>query len=90
MTDQNTQPADVPAYHVLGDQIRQEDTLAPGNGGLQEVYVVPYQIDDGPARGHTGVVKVTPDDYTEQGVREAVEAQVATTHGIAGVGKPRV
>jgi hypothetical protein len=90
MTDKPIGTADVPAYHVLGDQIRQEDTLAPGNGGLTEVYVIPYMIDEGPAKGHTGSVKLDPSDYDPEHVREAIEGQVANTHNIAALGKRRV
>jgi hypothetical protein len=79
---------EVPAWHVLGDQIRKEDTLA--GGGLAEVYVIPYSIDSGPAKGHKGSVRVAVDDYTPDEVERAVVDEVATTHAIGTLGKARV
>jgi hypothetical protein len=79
---------EVPAWHVLADQIRKEDTLA--GGGLSEVYVVPYSIDSGPAKGHTGSVRVATDDYTPEEVERIVTDEVATTHAIGNLGKARV
>lgn len=81
-------PPEVPAWHVLGDQIRSEDTM--GATGLIPVHVVPYMIDAGPAKGHQGVAKFTADDYTPEEVQREIEAQVANTHSIADLGKARV
>lgn len=81
-------PPEVPAWHVLGDQIRSEDSM--GATGLIPVYVVPYMIDSGPAKGHQGVAKFTVDDYNPDEVQREIEAQVATTHSVADLGKARV
>lgn len=87
-TPDGTPPAPVP-WHVLGDQITEDTQLLPGMGGLQMVYKVPYQIDDGPARGHTGIIRVAPADYTPDNLRRLIDAQVTTTHNVASLGTPR-
>lgn len=79
---------ETPAWHVLGDQIREETVLAPSGTGLQMQYVVPYTIDSGPAKGHQAAVRIAPGDYTEAGVQAAITDAVRTTHGIAGLGTP--
>jgi hypothetical protein len=78
---------EVPDYHVIGDQIREEPQLLPGNGGIQQVYVVPYRIDSGPSRGHFGEVRVTEEDYTPDTVRQVIEDKVTTTHMIGDLGR---
>jgi hypothetical protein len=78
---------DIPDYHVIGEQIREEPMLLPGNGGVQQVHVIPYRIDSGPAQGHTGEVRVVPEDYTPDSVRQAIEDKIATTNLIGGLAK---
>lgn len=85
MKEQQQGMQDEPGWKVLGDQIKKEDTLAPGGTGLQEVYVIPYQITAGAAKGHTGSVRLPPDDYTPDNVRQAIDDAVRTTHDVASL-----
>ncbi len=80
---------DLPAFHVIGDQITTKTTLASTGNGLATVHVVPYVIDDGPAKGHTGTVDVPPDEFTPDGVMQALREHISNVHGIAAIGKPR-
>lgn len=77
---------DNPTWHVLGDQITEDTQLSATGTGLAQVYVVPYVIDSGPARGHRGTVKVAPADFTEQHVRDLITGAVGRTHAVAGLG----
>lgn len=72
-------------WHVLGDQITQEVDLAPGNQGLMEVKIVPYQIDNGPAEGHVGQVKIPVNRFTPDNVRALIQTAVDATHNVAGL-----
>jgi hypothetical protein len=72
-------------WHVLGDQITQEVDLGPGNQGLVEVKIVPYQIDSGPAAGHVGQVKVPVSRFTPDNVRGLIQAAVDVTHAVGGL-----
>lgn len=72
-------------WHVVGDQITQSTTLARGGTGIKDVYVIPYVIDSGPARGHGGSVQVDAASFTPQTVKEAIDAQVNAVHSIAGL-----
>lgn len=74
---------DVPDWHVVGAGIREENELAPHGAGIRLVHVVPYVIDSGPAKGHHGVVRVEPHDYTPAGVEEAINTAVSRTHGVS-------
>lgn len=75
-----------PTWQVEGAGIREETELSPHGTGLQVVHVVPYVITSGHARGHHGVVRVLPTDFTPAKVEAAIAAAVANTHGIAGLG----
>ena len=73
------------SWHVLGDQIVQTTTLKAGGGGIADVYEVPYQIDSGPATGHTGKVTIAATQFNPETVREAIAQQVGAVHGVATV-----
>lgn len=75
-----------PAWRVEGAGIREETELSPHGTGLQVVHVVPYVITSGHAKGHHGVVRVLPNDFTPAGVEAAIRAAVTNTHHIAGLG----
>lgn len=73
------------AYHVLGDAITTETQLNPSATGIQDVHVIPYVIDSGPAKGTQRSVKVTQQNYTRTGVQAAIEADLDATHQIASL-----
>lgn len=72
-------------WHVLGDQITQEVDLGPGNSGLVEVKIIPYQIDTGPAAGHVGQVKLPVNRFTPDNVKALIQQAVDATHNVAGL-----
>lgn len=76
----------LPEWHVVGAGIRQEETLADSGNGLQRMYVIPYVIDSGPAKGHQGVVRVTPEEFTPVRVQQAVESVISAAHLVADLG----
>lgn len=78
--------SDIPHWHVLGNQIREEDTLPASGPGLVHVHVVPYMIDSGPAKGQTGEVRVPDEDYVPATVESMINAKTSTTHAIGGLG----
>lgn len=77
---------DLPSWHVLGDQVREEETLAPTGTGLKREYIVPYMIDSGPAKGSTQQIRVLPADFTPDQVRAEIEQHLAALHGVAMLG----
>lgn len=78
---------ELPDWHVLGNQVRKDTTLADSGSGLQTVFNVPFQIDSGPARGAIHSVDVGPDDLTEDRVQQAIEEHLNNLHRVAQLGK---
>lgn len=74
---------DIPAWHVVGDQITEETTLSTHGTGMTQVHVVPYVIDSGPSRGSRGAVKVEPHDFTPARVEELINDAVGAKHAVA-------
>lgn len=75
----------LPAYHVLGDKISADTRLADAGLGIEDVHVIPYMIDSGPAQGSKRTVRVTDNQFTEQGVRQAIEMDLANAHAVASI-----
>lgn len=84
-----TMPPDTPpapvGWHVLGDQITEDTELGTGLTGLQRIYKVPYQIDAGPAKGHVGIVRVRPEEYTPGNLAALIHSAVTNTHNVASL-----
>lgn len=75
------------AYHVMGANITTETRLHPNGTGIQDVHVVPYKIESGPAKGVVRAVKVPHEEYTPAAVKTAIESDVDLTHDIASLGQ---
>lgn len=73
------------AYHVIGTGMSMEPRLNDTGTGIEDVHVVPYQIDSGPAKGHKGTVKIPHAQFTADQVRGAVEADVDMHHQVASL-----
>jgi hypothetical protein len=73
------------SWHVIGSEIVQTTTLKASGGGLQDVYEVPYQIDSGPAAGHTGMVTLAASAFNPANVQAAIAAQVGSVHSVAAL-----
>lgn len=78
-------PNDLPHWHVDAPQMRQETTLAPSGAGLITHWVVPYVIDNGPAKGTTHQVLIDPRDYTPAHVKQAIIESLSSVHGVASL-----
>lgn len=79
--------AELPDWHVLGDQITQDTTLGPGQTGLQTVDRIPYRIDSGPAAGSTRWVEIEHAALDADKVQSLIEADLGRTHSVASLGK---
>lgn len=77
----------VPAWEVVHPG-REESHFSDTDTGMQQVFVVPYRITDGPARGHRGVVRVPPEDYNADGVRRHIDTAASSHHMVAGLVNP--
>lgn len=77
------------AYHIIGNAMTIETQLNPAGTGIEDVHVIPYVIDSGPAQGSRRVVKVPVSQYTPAGVKLAVESDLDNTHQIAQLGQTR-
>lgn len=78
---------DLPNWHVLGDQIKRDTTLAQNGTGLRTYWEVPYMIDSGPAAGSVHTVELLPDQFTPVAAEEAIRAHLALVHGTAVLGQ---
>lgn len=78
-------PDNLPAWHVLGDQIATNTTLLPGAAGLAQVHDIPYMIDSGPAKGLIRHVQVSPADFTPATVQDQIVQDLSATHLIASL-----
>lgn len=76
-----------PAWHVLSDEITQSTELKKSGNGLVDMYTIPYQIDSGPATGHTGSVKVAVDNASPDVVAALINSATSTVHVLAGIGQ---
>lgn len=75
----------LPHWHVEGALVREETTLGPGNAGLITQWIIPYTIDDGPAKGTTHEVRVTTRDFTAEGVKQAITEALNSVHTVASL-----
>lgn len=73
------------AYHVIGSGMSTETRLNEAGTGIEDVHVVPYQIDSGPAQGARRTVKVPHSQYTADNVKAAVEDDLGTAHDVASL-----
>jgi hypothetical protein len=75
------------AYHVTAPPFPVEPQLMANGMGIEDVHVIPYQIDSGPAKGHKGTVKVPHANFTPDTVKAAIETDVNTNHDVASIGQ---
>lgn len=75
------------AYHVIGNGLTIETQLNAAGTGIEDVHVIPYMIDSGPAAGSRRIVKVPVAAFTPAGVKLAIETDLNTTHQIAQLGQ---
>lgn len=75
----------IPRWHVDGAAVRQETTLGPAGSGLITQWVIPYIVDEGPAKGTTHEVRVTPADFTPHNVEQAIRVSLSAVHGVASL-----
>lgn len=73
------------AYHVLGKHMTREPQLNQAGTGIEDVHVIPYVIDSGPAAGSQHAVKVPHSEYTADNVQAAIESDVDMKHAIASM-----
>lgn len=78
-------PADLPSWHVLGDQIRKTTTLMPNSNTIGTVYEVTYQVDSGPAKGTRHDLAIPERDFTEAQVKSLIETDLNNVHRVAGL-----
>lgn len=74
-------------YRVIGANITTETRLHPNGTGIQDVHVVPYRIESGPAKGVIRSVKVPTEEFNADNVKLAIEDDVNKTHDIASIGQ---
>lgn len=73
------------AYHVIGSAMPIETRLNDSGTGIEDVHVVTYMIDSGPARGQKRTVKVPDANWNTGDVKAAIEGDLETAHGVAGL-----
>lgn len=74
------------AYRVHGGAIHTESQLNEAGTGIEDVHVVPFTIDSGPARGHRGQVKVPHSQWSPETASAALDDEVNRVHAVASLG----
>lgn len=78
--------ADTPVrWHVVPGGQRLTTQLTQAGTGFMDVWEVTYMIDDGPAAGSTGQVRVPATQYNAEVVKAAINAQVQHLHNVASL-----
>lgn len=72
-------------WHIVPNGQRATTQISPSGSGFTDVWEVTYQIDEGPAAGTEGIIRVPASQYNVETVKAAINAQVATQHGIASL-----
>lgn len=75
------------AYRVIGGAIHTESQLNEAGTGIEDVHVVPFTIDSGPAEGHKGQVKIPHSQWNAENAKAAVENEVNKVHAVASIGQ---
>lgn len=70
-------------YKVLSQ--RPDVELSPTGIGFHNVWIVTYQVTDGPSKGTTGSVTVDDSDHNAEYVKQAIESKVAHLDNIANL-----
>lgn len=70
-------------YKVLNQ--RPDMELSPTGVGFQSVWVVTYQVTDGPSKGTTGSVTVPDADHNAAYVKTAIEAKISSLDDVASL-----
>jgi hypothetical protein len=70
-------------YKVLSQ--RPDIQLSPTGIGFQNVWIVSYQVTDGPSKGTTGDVTVPDADHNAPYIKTAIEAKIAHLDAIASL-----
>jgi hypothetical protein len=73
------------SWHVVPNGQRLTTQISPNGTGFTDVWEVTYMIDSGPAMGTEGTVRIPQSQYSTEIVKAAINAQVATQHGIASL-----
>lgn len=70
-------------YKVLNQ--RPDIELSPTGIGFQNVWIVNYQVTDGPSKGTTGSVTVADADHNAAYVKTAIESKITHLDSIASL-----
>lgn len=71
------------AWHVKSQ--RQDTVLDDQGPGFMTVWEVTYVIDDGPAQGTQGMVRIPVDRYNAETVKATIDAAVSHVHAVANL-----
>ena len=70
-------------WHIVKQE--QDTELSETGPGFEHVWVVTYKIDDGPARGTRGQVRIPFDQHNKDTVLRAISAQVHHIEQVASL-----
>ena len=72
-------------WHIIPSGQRLTTQISAAGNGFQDVWEVTYQIDDGPAAGTQGLVRIPAGQYNAETVKAEINAQVQHQHNIAAL-----
>jgi hypothetical protein len=72
-------------WHVVEGGQRLTTQISAAGNGFVDVWEVSYEIDSGPAKGTTGIVRVPASQYNAETVKATINAQVQHQHNIASL-----
>lgn len=70
-------------YKILSQ--RPDIELSPTGIGFHNVWIVNYQVTDGPSKGTNGSVTVADSDHNADYVKAAIEAKITALDSIASL-----
>lgn len=72
-------------WHVVPGGQRLTVQISPAGNGFTDVWEVSYMIDEGPAAGTEGIVRVPASQFNAETVKAAINAIVAHQHSVASL-----
>lgn len=70
-------------WHVTSQNLT--SNISDSGTGFDSVWEVRYRIDNGPAVGQSGMVRVPAGQYNAANVKAAIDAQVYHVHSVASL-----
>jgi hypothetical protein len=72
-------------WHIVPNGQRLTTQISPAGNGFSDVWEVTYMIDNGPAQGTEGLVRIPASQYNAETVAATINSLVAHQHNVASL-----